>query len=54
MASKKKEKAMTRRQAGMLGGLATFKKLGSKGMSKMGKLGAKAHWKDWIIGSNKK
>lgn len=29
---------------GRIGGTATFKKVGKKGMSKLGKLGAKKRW----------
>ena len=35
---------MTKRQAGRLGGLATFKKHGREHMRRIGKLGARAMW----------
>ncbi len=41
---KTKSKKLTGTQLARLGGNASFKKLGKKGMSKIGTLGAEARW----------
>lgn len=40
---------MIKRQAGKLGGLATYKKHGKEHMREIGKLGARAFWKKYRL-----